>query len=190
MFIKEYIQECIHLNERLLAGENILLTVEAIANVIIQAYSDNKKLLIAGNGGSAADAQHIAAEFVAKFKKERDALCAIALTVNTSVLTAISNDHGFETVFSRQIKAFGQKGDIFLAISTSGNSENIILALKEAKERGLITVGMTGENECKMDGLCDYLIKVPSADTPHIQEIHIMLGHIICAITEKKLFEI
>ena len=119
MFIKEYIQECIHLNERLLAGENILLTVEAIANVIIQAYSDNKKLLIAGNGGSAADAQHIAAEFVAKFKKERDALCAIALTVNTSVLTAISNDHGFETVFSRQLKAFVQKGDIFLAISTS-----------------------------------------------------------------------
>ena len=187
MFTEKYIKESLFILENLSANKEFLSEIENIANVIIKSFRNNGKILIAGNGGSAADAQHMAAEFVAKFYKKRKALPAIALTTNTSVLTAISNDNGYETLFSRQLEALGKNGDIFFAISTSGNSQNIINALKTAKQSGLINIGLTGEKACKMESFCDYLIKVPSTDTPHIQEVHILIEHIICAITENNL---
>jgi D-sedoheptulose 7-phosphate isomerase len=144
--------------------------------------------MTAGNGGSACDSQHIAGELVAKFFIDRPGLNAISLVNYISSLTATSNDYGYEKSFARQIQAFGCEGDIFIAISTSGNSENIISAIKEAKERKIITIGLVGEKECKMDDLCDYIIKVPSSVTPTIQESHIMIGHAICAMVEETLF--
>ncbi len=188
-FIKEYIQDSIQTKGLILHDERMLKNIEHVANVIIDAYKNGKKVLVAGNGGSAADAQHIAGELVSKFYFERAGLSATALTVDTSILTAIGNDYGFEKVFSRQIQAQGRAGDVFIAISTSGNSRNIVEAIKEARLQEMISVGLTGANACEMDGLCNYIIKVPSAETPKIQESHIMLAHTICALVEKSLFE-
>lgn len=187
-FIKNYIEDSIETKQSILDNEKCIKNIENIANLIVEAYKNNNKVLTAGNGGSAADAQHIAAELVSKFYFDRPTLSAVALTVDTSILTAIGNDYGFENIFARQIEANGRKGDVFIAISTSGNSKNILEAIKEAKVKGLITVGFTGKNEGEMDALCDYVLKVPSYETPKIQESHIMIGHIICAIIEKKLF--
>jgi len=189
MFPKDYIQESINTKSKILNDDKILNTVNDISNAVFEVYKNGKKVLLAGNGGSAADCQHIAGELVAKFYFERAGISAFALTVNPAVLTAVGNDYGFETSFQRQVSACGEKGDIFWAISTSGNSENIILALTEANKKGLITVGFTGETYSKMDDLCKYLIKVPSSDTPKIQESQIMLGHIICALVEERLLE-
>ena len=150
----------------------------------MKAYIKGRKVLIAGNGGSAADAQHIACELVSKFYFERQALDAVALTTNSSILTANSNDFDFEQVFSRQIQASGSKGDIFIAISTSGNSKNIIKAVDTARKSGLKVVGFTGALPGAIDEFCDYILKVPSDETPIIQESHIMLAHILCAIIE------
>ena len=188
MDIKQYIQDSIDTKTRILKDEKILETIKKIADRIVEAYRLDKKVLTAGNGGSACDSQHIAGELVAKFFIDRPGLNAISLVNYISSLTATSNDYGYEKSFSRQIQALANKGDVFIAISTSGNSENILSALEEAKQKGVITVGLVGGRECKMDSLCDYIIHVPSDCTPTIQESHIMIGHIICALVEEALF--
>lgn len=187
-FIKTHIIESIKTKEEILSSDTFIDVIERASKLIIQAYKNGNKVLIAGNGGSAADAQHIAAELVSKFLSDRPALNAISLTTNTSVLTAVGNDYSHEYIFARQIQAYGEKGDIFIPISTSGNSKNIIKAIEESKSKGLTIVGLTGKNSCQMDTLCDCIIKVPSDKTPIIQESHITIGHILCAIIEKSLF--
>jgi len=188
MFIEEYIRNSIYVKERVLADKELLGSIELIVNLIVDCYKNGNKVLTAGNGGSAADAQHIAGELVSKLYLKRPGLPAYALTTNSSVITAISNDYGYENVFARQLEGMGTKGDVFLCLSTSGTSANIITAVKKAKMRGIVTIGFTGGNSCDMDKICDYIIKIPSDDTPQIQEAHIMIGHIICALVEKKLF--
>lgn len=190
MFIKEYIKNSISTKQAILEDDGLLSEIEKAANVIIDAYKKGNKVLTAGNGGSAGDAQHIAGELVSKFNFDRPALSAISLTTDTFILTAASNDYGYEKSFSRQVQAHGQKGDVFIAISTSGNSKNILFALEEAKKAGIITIGLTGSAVSKMCILCDYLIKVPSCETPIIQESHTMIGHVICAIVENSLFKV
>lgn len=187
-YIKTYISESINVKEKILNNDNIVKQIEKAVSFIEKAYQNNNKILIAGNGGSAADAQHISTELVSKFLKDRKALNAIALTTNTSILTAIGNDYSYDCIFARQIQAYGNKGDVYIAISTSGNSKNIIKSIEEAKLKGLQVIGLTGQNECMMDKMCDVLIKVPSLKTPVIQEAHIMIAHIICALVEEKLF--
>ncbi len=189
MNIKDYIKASIETKTKILNDEKILQTIEKAASAIVEAYKNNKKVLTAGNGGSAGDAQHIAGELVSKFFFDRPALSAVALSVDTSILTAIGNDYGYEDVFKRQIEANANSGDIFIAISTSGNSANIIKAIKSAKLKNVTVVGLTGAKECKMDELCDYIIKVPSDSTPIIQESQIMVAHIICALVEEKIFK-
>lgn len=188
MDTKKYIQDSIDSKTKILNDEKILTTINQIADVIVEAYRKDKKVLTAGNGGSAGDAQHIAGELVSKFFFDRPGLSAFSLATDTSILTAIGNDYGYEKSFSRQIQANAKEGDVFIGISTSGNSKNIIMALEEAKKKGVITVGLVGEKECRMDGLCDYIIHVPSASTPTIQESHIMIGHIVCALVEEAIF--
>lgn len=160
--------------------KSLVPDIEKGCEIIKEIFSNNKKILIAGNGGSAADAQHIAAEFTGRFEKERKALPCIALTVDTSALTAISNDYGFAHVFKRQVEAYAQQGDLFIGISTSGNSENVIEALKIAKEKGCLTMGLSGRDGGKMNDLCDLNIIVPDDVTARIQEVHIIIGHILC----------
>ena len=188
MNIKNYIKDSIETKTKILNNETILNTIQSIANEIVQSYENGKKVLTAGNGGSAGDAQHIVGELVSKFFFDRPGLSAFSLATDTSILTAIGNDYGYEKSFSRQVQANGCKGDIFIGISTSGNSKNIILAIEEAKRKGMITVGLVGSKPCDMDSLCDYIIKVPSTSTPTIQESHIMIGHIICALVEEAIF--
>jgi D-sedoheptulose 7-phosphate isomerase len=159
-------------------------TINEISRAIESAYKNGGKIFIAGNGGSAADAQHIAAELVSRFYKERRALPAESLTVNTSNLTAIANDYDFSKIFSRQLEANGRKGDIFWGISTSGNSKNIISAIIKAKELDMKIIGFTGKDGGEMANMCDFIIKIPSNDTPRIQENHILIAHIICEIVE------
>ncbi|MDX2469515.1 MAG: D-sedoheptulose 7-phosphate isomerase, partial [SAR324 cluster bacterium] len=154
----------------------------------LSAYKDNKKILFAGNGGSAADAQHLAAELVARFYFNRPALAAIALTTDTSILTAVGNDFGFEDIFSRQVEALGNQGDVFIGISTSGNSPNILKAFSVANEKGLFTVALTGQSGGKMKDVVDLCIQVPSDETPRIQEAHILIGHSLCEYLEGQLF--
>ena len=186
-YIESYIQDSIDAKLKLLADKNMLSVIENAANAIVETYKNGGKILTAGNGGSAADAQHIAAEFVSKFLYDRKALNAIALTTNSSILTSVGNDYSHEHVFVRQIQAYGNNGDVFIAISTSGNSKNVLFAIQEAKLCGMKIIGLTGEKPSSMDELCDYLIKVPSEKTPVIQESHIMIGHIICALVEEEL---
>ena len=189
MFIEEYILSSIDTKQKILDDKSIIETIKKAADAVVESYRHGGKVITAGNGGSAGDAQHIAGELVLKFYIDRPGLSAISLSTDTSVLTAIGNDACFESVFARQIQANGNRGDIFLAISTSGNSVNIINALEEARNKGVVTIGLTGAKPCKMDSLCDFLIKVPSVDTPKIQEAQMMIGHILCAIVEKKLFQ-
>ncbi|MBR6162522.1 D-sedoheptulose 7-phosphate isomerase [bacterium] len=189
MDIKKYIQDSIDTKTKILNDEKILSVIKNIADKIVDAYKKDRKVLTAGNGGSAGDAQHIAGELVSKFFFDRPGLTAFALSTDTSILTAIGNDYGYEKSFSRQIQANAKEGDVFIGISTSGNSKNIVLALEEAKKKGVITVGLVGEKQCEMDKYCDYIIHVPSSSTPTIQESHIMLGHIICALVEEEMFK-
>ena len=186
--IESYIIESIQVKKDILTSDVTLELIEKVALIIVEAYKSGKKVLLAGNGGSAADAQHIAAELVSKFYKDRPAMNAIALTTNTSILTAVGNDYSHEYIFARQIEAYGNDGDIYIAISTSGNSKNIIKSVKIAKENGLKVIGLTGKKSCSMDSLCDLVIKVPSEKTPKIQEAHIMIGHIVSKLVEEKLF--
>lgn len=168
--------------------KNYSKIIAQISQIIINAYTQNKKVILFGNGGSAADAQHIAAEFVGKFYKNRKALPALAFHTNTSVLTATANDFGYDKVFERQVSAHVNKGDIVIGISTSGNSPNVIKGILRAKELGAITIGLTGQKENKLEKITNYCIKIPSDDTPRIQEGHITIGHIICYLVEKNLF--
>jgi len=187
-FVKNQIKKSYEVKKNILENKGLFNKIIRVGEVLINVYKNGNKLLIAGNGGSAADAQHIAGELVSKFYFDRPALPAIALTTDTSIITAIGNDYGYEYLFSRQIEANGVKGDVFLGISTSGNSKNIIEGLKTAKEKGLITIGLTGESGGKMKNLCDYCICVPSNETPRIQEAHILIGHILCSVIEEAIF--
>jgi D-sedoheptulose 7-phosphate isomerase len=169
--------------------EKLRALIHAIADTITQAFRDGHKLLIAGNGGSAADAQHIAGEFLSRLNFDRSPLPAIALTTDSSVLTAIGNDYGFERTFERQVRGLGQAGDVFIAISTSGRSPNVIAALNAARERGLTTIGFTGSAaNSAMQPLCDQCLVAPSDETPLIQQIHIVAAHAICGLVERSLF--
>lgn len=188
LLIKQQISDSIATKQLLLNNEVLLEQIESAAQLILSAYKSNNKTLLAGNGGSAADAQHIAAEFVSRFYFHRPGLPSIALSTDTSIVTAIGNDYGFENLFSRQIEAHGNTGDVFIGISTSGNSSNILCALQACKERGVKTIGLTGNKGGKMDELCDICIKVPSEDTPRIQETHILIGHILCYLVEDELY--
>jgi D-sedoheptulose 7-phosphate isomerase len=164
--------------------------IETLANIIIECFQKGNKLLLCGNGGSAADAQHFAAEFINRFRFDRNALPAIALTTDSSILTCISNDSEFENIFSRQIDAIGNNGDILISISTSGHSKNILKALKSSRSKKLISIGFTGEKGRKtMSKLCDYCLVVPSSDTARIQEIHEFILHVICGMVESQLFK-
>mgnify|MGYP002868289135 FL=1 len=190
--MKDTINTCIlnsmKLNELLLNDSNIHSTLINIVDLIVNSYKKSNKVLFCGNGGSAADAQHIAAELSGRFYKDREPLYAEALHVNSSFVTAVANDYGFDHVYSRMIEACGKKGDVFFAISTSGNSKNIVNALIKANEMGLVTIGLTGNNKGKLNDYCDFLIEIPSIDTPRIQESHILIGHIICQLVEEKMF--
>jgi D-sedoheptulose 7-phosphate isomerase len=162
--------------------------VGVIAEVCVSSLRSGGKLLLAGNGGSAADAQHIAGELVSRFAYDRPGLAAVALTTDTSILTAIGNDYGYDRLFARQIQALGRKGDVFVGYSTSGKSPNILHAFRQARDEGLICVGLTGNRGGPMRELCEHLLEVPSADTPKIQEGHLILGHILCGLIEKAIF--
>lgn len=187
-YIKGHFKDSILTKEQILKDENLLKLIKNVSLEIIKAYKNGNKTLIAGNGGSAADAQHIAGEFVSRFYFDRPGIASIALTTDTSILTAIGNDYGYENIFSRQVEAQGVKGDVFIGISTSGNSKNILKALESCKKKEILSIGLTGESGGAMDKMCDYCIKVPSSCTPRIQESHIVIGHIICAIVEEELF--
>lgn len=167
---------------------SLLAAFAAVSNACRSACCNQRKILIAGNGGSAADAQHFAGELVSRFYFDRPALAAIALTTDTSVLTAVGNDYGYEDVFSRQIQALGVAGDVFIAISTSGNSPNILKALAQARQQELTTIGLTGRSGGKMKAMCDICLCAPSDSTPRIQECHLVLEHALCACIEEELF--
>ena len=169
-------------------AENLVDIIADAARMIIKAYKNGHKVILIGNGGSAADAQHIAAELVGRLNTERDALPAIAMTTNTSIITAVTNDYGYDTVFSRQLEALAVDGDVLIAISTSGNSPKIIKALDTARAMGVTTIGLTGKKGRAVKDNADLTIMVPSDDTQRIQEAHITIGHIICSLVEKELF--
>lgn len=162
--------------------------LEAAAEACVFSLKAAGKILLAGNGGSAADAQHIAGEFVSRFAFDRPGLPAIALTTDSSILTAIGNDYGYEKLFARQVQAHGNKGDVFIGYSTSGRSTNVLLSFEEARKRGLVCIGLTGNRGGPMRELCDHLLEVPSSDTPKIQEGHLVLGHILCGLIENAMF--
>lgn len=186
--LNAYIEASIQTKQKILNDNNLLEKIIQVANVMTDAFKASNKVLVAGNGGSAADAQHFAGELVSKFFFDRPGLPAFSLATDTSILTAIGNDYGYERSFARQVQAVGNKGDVLLGISTSGNSKNIVLAVEEAKKKCITTVALVGSNECMLDNLCDYVIKVPSDVTPTIQESHLMIEHMICAIIENNIF--
>lgn len=186
--VRQQLEGSSSLISSLVDDDSLIKIVSETAAKCCSSLKSGNKIMLAGNGGSAADAQHIAGELVSRFEFDRPGLPAIALTTDTSILTAIGNDYGYHRLFARQIEALGNKGDIFIAYSTSGNSENICEALGVAKEREIITVGMTGNKGGKMNILCDFLIEIPSSSTPKIQEGHLVIGHIICGLIEDELF--
>ena len=186
--IKEIISSSIETKQRLLADETLLKTICDTVDVIVNTFRNGKRVYFCGNGGSAADAQHLAAEFSGRFYTDRKALPAEALHCNTSYLTAVANDYSFDDIYSRLIDGIGEQSDVLIGLSTSGNSKNIIKAFETAKKKGMITIGFTGESGGQLKPLCDQLINIPSTDTPRIQESHIMVGHIICQLVEEKYF--
>jgi D-sedoheptulose 7-phosphate isomerase len=186
--VKEQIRKSVETKNAILADTTLLEKIDRAAQVITNAYRKGNKTLLAGNGGSAADAQHIAGEFVSRFYFDRPGIPSIALTTDTSILTAIGNDYGYDKLFSRQVQVQGVAGDVFIGISTSGNSENVVKALEVCREKNIFSIGLTGGKIGHMDELCDICIKVPSSETPRIQESHILIGHIICCIVEENIF--
>ena len=188
-YISTQITEARNVMTDMLADDVLLSTVEVAAKACINCFQQGGKILLAGNGGSAADAQHIAGELVSRFAFDRDGLPAIALTTDSSILTSIGNDYGFDKLFARQVQALGNKGDVFIGYSTSGKSPNILRAFEAARTRGLLTIGLTGNQGGAMRELCDYLLEVPSSDTPKIQEGHSVLGHILCGLVENAIFK-
>lgn len=187
-FVKSKLRASIDLKTSLLGNQAILTAVEHTVRDIVACYQNGGKVLWCGNGGSAADSQHLAAELSGRFYYDRPPLNSEALHVNTSYITAVANDYSYDVIYSRLVKAMGKPGDVLIGLSTSGNSGNVIKALEEANAIGMITVGMTGETGGKMKGLCKYLINIPSKDTPRIQECHMLLGHTICELVEMELF--
>lgn len=186
--VEQQIRESISVKERILADAALRGRILEAAQATIAAYRQGRKTLIAGNGGSAADAQHIAGEFVSRFHFDRPGLPSIALSTDTSILTAIGNDYGYHKVFARQVQAQGQAGDVFIGISTSGNSSNILEALAVCKEKGIFAIGLTGASGGAMLEACDICIRVPSSETPRIQESHILIGHVLCCLVEEAMF--
>ena len=186
--IEKIIQESIRVKISLLDNSDLIQTLEEVSKLCIQRYMQKKKLLFCGNGGSAADAQHISAELSGRFYIDRPGLFAEALHVNSSFVTAVANDYGFDSVYSRMVEAAGVEGDVLFAISTSGNSPNILNAAIKAKDKGMTVVGMTGASGGKLKEHVDFLLNVPSENTPRIQESHILMGHILCELIEQELF--
>jgi len=185
---RKYLSESIKVKRKILDDPSLLNKVKEITLVIIKAYRNRKKLILFGNGGSAADAQHIAAELVNKLKLERSALPALAFTTDTSILTSIANDYDYSRVFARQVEALVEEGDVVIGISTSGSSLNVLKGIEVAKEKGARTVGFTGKDGGKLTQIADLTLEVPSSDTPRIQEAHITILHIICFLVERELF--
>lgn len=188
-YIRENIQESIIAKEKLLRDETLIGTIEQVAQVCICAYLRGNKLLMCGNGGSASDALHMAGELVGRYQMERRGIAAVVLNANPTVMTAIANDYEYENVFSKQVAALGKEGDVLIGISTSGNSANVINALQEAKKQNIHTIGLTGSTGGKIKLMADYLLNVPSENTPRIQEMHILLIHTLCGLIEKGLQE-
>lgn len=186
--IQSIVQASIDTKNRVLADETLLNTVAEVAAAMTEAFKTGKKVLFCGNGGSAADAQHLAAEFSGRFYYDRPPLYSEALHVNSSYVTAVGNDYSYDVIYSRMIEAMGKEGDVLVGISTSGNSPNVVKALEAANKLGMITVGMTGETGGKMKEVSNFLINIPSKDTPRIQECHILLGHILCQLVEENVF--
>lgn len=186
--IKSIIQASIDTKQQILENEELIATISKVVNVIEHALKKGNRIYFCGNGGSAADAQHLAAEFSGRFYTDRKALPAEALHCNTSYITAVANDYSYDVVYSRLIDGIGQNGDVLIGLSTSGNSANIVKAFETAKGKGIVTVGFTGLSGGIMKSVSDYLINVPSSDTPRIQESHITIGHIICQLVEEKYF--
>lgn len=186
--LKSRLQASIDLKTSLLSNDAILNTVQQIVQDMVTCYRNDGKVLWAGNGGSAADAQHLAAELSGRFYYDRPPLFSEALHVNTSYTTAVANDYSYDVIFSRLVKAMGRKGDVLIGLSTSGNSANVMKALEAANEIGMVTVAFTGETGGKMKDLAKYLVNIPSKDTPRIQECHMILGHTICELVETELF--
>jgi len=187
--IEQLIKASIDVKSKLLSDPFLMTNIENVAEEMVYCLQNGGKVLFCGNGGSAADAQHLAAELSGRFYFDRDPLDAEALHVNTSYVTAVANDYSYDQIYSRLIKAKGRKGDVLIGLSRSGNSGNVLKAFELASEIGMITVGMTGESGGKMKSLSKYLLNVPSSDTPRIQECHIMMGHIICELVEDQMFE-
>jgi len=186
--VREKLLEGLAVMDLVARDGNLHATLTRAAEATVAALRAGSKLMVAGNGGSASDAQHVVAEFVCRLSDDRPALRAVALTTNTSTLTAVSNDYGFERVFARQIEAIGQHGDIFLGISTSGNSANVVRALEQCRSMGIATIGLTGKTGGKMSPLCDYCLRVPSEVTMYIQQAHLALEHLFCFLVERTYF--
>lgn len=186
--IRQIIQASIATKEQILKDARLIDTIGKVADLVTSAFKNGNRVYFCGNGGSAADAQHLAAEFSGRFYTDRKALPAEALHCNTSYLTAVANDYGYDVVYARMIDGIGEKGDVLIGLSTSGNSENIMKAFEVAKKKEMINIAFTGETGGKMKELADHLINVPSKDTPRIQESHITIGHIICQMVEEKYF--
>ncbi|MBL7894018.1 MAG: D-sedoheptulose 7-phosphate isomerase [Bacteroidia bacterium] len=187
-FIQSKIKTSVDLKTSLLSNDAILTAIENIVKDSVSAYKRDGKVLWCGNGGSAADAQHLAAELSGRFYYDRPPLFSEALHVNTSYTTAVANDYSYDEIYARLVKAMGRKGDVLIGLSTSGNSGNVVKALQVANDIGMVTVGFTGETGGKMKDLCKYLVNIPSKDTPRIQECHMLLGHTICELVEMELF--
>ena len=187
-YIDKKIRDAQRVFDMIITDDELKNTTIDVAKLVINCFQAGNKLMLAGNGGSAADAQHIAGEFVSRFEFDRPGLPAIALTTDTSIMTSIGNDYGYDRLFSRQIEALSREGDVFVAYSTSGNSKNILAGLEAARLKGVSTVGLTGSRGGAMDTACDYLLRVPSLETPKIQEAHLLLGHIICGLVENYMF--
>ena len=186
--IKSRFKSSVENHTRVLNDSNLQINIERIVTNSIEAFKNDKKMFFCGNGGSASDAQHIASELSGRFYKDRPPLYAEALHVNSSYMTAVANDYGYEETYARMVEASGRKGDVLVGISTSGNSPNVVKAMQNAKEIGMVTVGFTGNKGGKMKEICDIMIQVPSDDTPRIQEVHILVGHIICQLIEEEMF--
>lgn len=187
--IESRLQESLSVKEKMYRSPDLLKSINEVVEIILTCYREHSgRVFFAGNGGSASDAQHLAAELVGRYYLDRKALDSEAITTNSSTVTAIGNDFGYDKIFERAVEGKGREGDVFIGISTSGNSKNIVKALTKCKEMNIKTVGFTGEKAGLMDTLCDVVIKIPSKDTPRIQEGHILAGHIICEIVEKEMF--
>ncbi len=187
-YIRSNIEESIETKKKLLNDERLLQVIEEVSRVCIETYEKGNKIMVCGNGGSASDAQHMTGELVGRYKLERAGIPAIALNANAAVMTALGNDYDYESIFAKQVAALGKNEDILFVISTSGNSENTVLACEAAKKMGIITVALTGNGGGKLGELCDFVINVPSDNTPRIQEMHILVIHSICGLIEKELY--